>query len=50
MFPHFIGVETETQRGQVTGLEVRERVCGRTLMKASADTLWLECPPVVRRS
>lgn len=24
MFPHFIGVETETQRGQVTGLEVRE--------------------------
>lgn len=39
MFPHFVGVETETQRGQVTGLEVRGRVCGRALMKVRVDTL-----------
>lgn len=39
MLSHFVDVETETQRDQVTGLEVRERVCGRALMKAGADTL-----------
>lgn len=39
MFPHFVGVETETQRGPVTGLEVRGRVCGRDLMKVRVDTL-----------
>lgn len=50
MFPYSIGAETETQRGQVTGLEVSERVCGRAPTKASADTLRSECPLAVKGS
>lgn len=46
-FPHFTHAETEAQRGQVTGLEVRSRVCGRALMKASGERL---CPLVVKCS
>lgn len=39
MFPHFIDAETETQRVQVTSLEVSERVCGRAPMKVITITL-----------